>query len=329
MAGTEAAMEEFRLLEEKRNSVLLSEIEQHRWYALAAYLGIPTEVPQGFYGEDGQWYPSAPYYPQVYPSVPVATYAPYGMDAYGQPLDPYSSPEAPPYSPVAQPTQEEEWDISALNEAGPSTPSPSEPLPSVVVDPILLQPPQPAPHFESEAIDLFPIDEPAAETSPLMPEDPISTVSEPSEASVEEIELSAEDEFFHSSSQGNAEAHIVQGEHRVVVHTLTGLVKRGVVRDLDVSDQILPLDPQTGDPVESLNTNELKAIFFMLPPGSTPLPAEGDKVRVTFNDGRQMAGYSSDYTREGLGFFLVPADNRTNTARLFIYKSGIQSVAPH
>ena len=49
-------------------------------------------------------------------------------------------------------------------------------------------------------------------------------------------------------------------------------------------------------------------------------------MRVTFKDGRQVSGYSSDHAGDGTGFFVVPADNRTNTERIFIYRHGVQTL---
>jgi hypothetical protein len=64
----------------------------------------------------------------------------------------------------------------------------------------------------------------------------------------------------------------------------------------------------------------------MLSPGAPPPAQEGAKVRVTFRDGRQVAGFSKDHDRAALGLFVVPADNRTNTARIFVYRHAVQSV---
>ena len=48
---------------------------------------------------------------------------------------------------------------------------------------------------------------------------------------------------------------------------------------------------------------------------------------LTFRDGRQVAGFSDDYTGSDLGFFIVPADNRTNTARIYVFRSSVQGIA--
>jgi hypothetical protein len=119
----------------------------------------------------------------------------------------------------------------------------------------------------------------------------------------------------------------VEGEHRVIIHTVEGQVKRGVIRDTDLLDESIALEHQTGFAPERIPGKRVKAIFFMQAPGARPAQAEGQKIRVTFSDGRQMAGFSQDFKNGGQGFFFIPADNRTNTARIFVYRSNVQAVA--
>lgn len=119
----------------------------------------------------------------------------------------------------------------------------------------------------------------------------------------------------------------VEGEHRVIIHTIEGQVKRGIIRDVDLLDETIALEQQTGFAPERIPGKRVKAIFFMLPAGARQPQAEGQKVRVTFSDGRQMAGFSRDFSGGAQGFFFTPADNRTNTARIFVYRSNVQAVA--
>ncbi len=64
----------------------------------------------------------------------------------------------------------------------------------------------------------------------------------------------------------------------------------------------------------------------MLAAGVRPPQTTGKKLRITFNDGRQVAGFTNHYLGDEDGFFVVPADNRTNTARIFVYRKSVQSV---
>jgi hypothetical protein len=125
---------------------------------------------------------------------------------------------------------------------------------------------------------------------------------------------------------GPASSPMIKGEHKVILHTVEGQVKRGALRDANLGDETVGLEAQPGS-VERVPRPRIKAIFFMLPAGKKAPPPTGDKLRVTFKDGRQLAGYSSDHRSAGLGFFVVPADNRTNTERIFIYRSSVEKLA--
>jgi hypothetical protein len=120
---------------------------------------------------------------------------------------------------------------------------------------------------------------------------------------------------------------LVPGSHRVVIHTVEGQVMRGVLEDADLSAASLGVLPQAGSAPELVGTERVKAIFFMLAPGEKPPAPEGKKVRVTFRDGRQIAGFSPDYAETGPGFFMVPGDTRTNTGRIWVYRASVKQVA--
>ncbi|HUM13740.1 MAG TPA: hypothetical protein VLT82_22525 [Myxococcaceae bacterium] len=118
----------------------------------------------------------------------------------------------------------------------------------------------------------------------------------------------------------------VEGEHRVVLHTLEGQVRRGTVKDLDLLDPVIRL-AQPGRPPEAIAAERVKAIFFMQEPGSAPLPSVGQRIRVGFADGRQIVGFSEDVEAGEQGFFLVPADTRTHTARIYVFRAGVASIS--
>ena len=96
----------------------------------------------------------------------------------------------------------------------------------------------------------------------------------------------------------------VHGEHRVAVHTRGGRTRRGSVKDIDLSKSQFALVPQGGGAAEPIYHAEVKAVFFMLPPGEKPKPPDGGKVRVTFADGRSIEGYR-DGADAKHGFFAV------------------------
>jgi hypothetical protein len=128
-----------------------------------------------------------------------------------------------------------------------------------------------------------------------------------------------------SSESGISQPVNIIGDHRVILHTMEGGVKRGSIRDVDLASAAVELSTSPSSS-ETVPRERVKAIFFMLAPGSrAPMP-EGTKVRVTFRDGRQVAGFSRDHKSLAIGFFVVPADNRTNTERIFIYRHAVSAV---
>ena len=113
----------------------------------------------------------------------------------------------------------------------------------------------------------------------------------------------------------------------MVLHTVDGQVKRGLLVDAALDAVELALVPQGPGAPEIVATDNVKAIFFMLAPGEKSATPEGKKVRVTFRDGRQVAGYSPDYVEGTIGFFMIPADTRTNTGRIWVYQLAVRQVA--
>jgi hypothetical protein len=140
------------------------------------------------------------------------------------------------------------------------------------------------------------------------------------------VPVPAEPEVAEAAGEGTS-ASWIPGVHRVVVHTVEGQVKRGLVEDVDLAAEALSLQAQPSGAVELLPADKVKAVFFMLAPGEQPLAPSGKRVRVTFCDGRQVAGFSPDYREGGPGFFMIPADARTSTGRIWVYHSAVRQVS--
>jgi hypothetical protein len=118
----------------------------------------------------------------------------------------------------------------------------------------------------------------------------------------------------------------IQGEHRVAVHTRGGRTRRGTIKDIDLGKSQFALVPQGGGAAEPVYHAEVKAIFFMLPPGEKPKAPDGGKVRVTFADGRTIEG-SRDGAEAKHGFFLIPSDAaRTNTRRIYVAREATTDI---
>ncbi len=142
-----------------------------------------------------------------------------------------------------------------------------------------------------------------------------------------DVDLGELDEAASPAPGREASSTFVPGEHRVLVQTVEGRVLRGTLTDVDLDASALPLVSSPGAAPEPIAPSRVKAIFFMLLPGGRPPTPEGYKVRVTFRDGKQMAGFSTDEDPGASGFFIVPAESRTGTGRIWIYRRAVQRVS--
>jgi len=105
---------------------------------------------------------------------------------------------------------------------------------------------------------------------------------------------------------------------QVVIAYLDGRRVRGYVFDFSaIKDRcrIFPSANATADQGEVVDLKTLKAIFFLQEPsgdGTTTTrsggPANRRKLEVIFRDGERLEGTTEGFSRERLGFFMVPED---------------------
>jgi hypothetical protein len=263
--------------------------------------------------------------------------------------------QAAPWTAFESDAPAEPWESpAALDPAAPLEPAPGLPAagPPEELDPEEALEPLPEPPLElvpepSGALPLEPLPEEPAEAEPVSlddldtaveidvppeiaaayesPPDPSTRLAfdapEPAVLPTEVVEAEVEP----LPAQPPAAA-VVVGTQRVVVHTLDGEVLRGTLSDARLEAPELELDTGAPGATTLVATAGVKAIFFMLAPGEQAPSPQGQRVRVAFRDGRQVAGFSPDY-REGLaGFFVIPADSRTNTGRIWVYQAAVKQV---
>jgi hypothetical protein len=84
-----------------------------------------------------------------------------------------------------------------------------------------------------------------------------------------------------------------------------------------------------------IEMEDLKAVFFTKDfegnkahqyDYSHEIRGAGRKLRVEFNDGEVIVGYSLAYSADRLGFFLTPADVNGNNERVFVLNDASRSV---
>jgi hypothetical protein len=123
---------------------------------------------------------------------------------------------------------------------------------------------------------------------------------------------------------------------KVVARFRDGRLVRGYTADFHPSRPHLHLsaEPHAGDTL-MLQLSQLKALFFVRDFAGDQNRVDrqdfggalqGRKVAVTFHDGETLLGSTLGYRGEGNGFFVHPADPRSNNLRVFIAPGSTQQV---
>jgi len=125
----------------------------------------------------------------------------------------------------------------------------------------------------------------------------------------------------------SASLHI-QGFYEVVLYTMSGTVKRGTFQNVDLSQPSVPLQT-TPDETEHIAVQHIKAVYFMKP-GDGPCllpPAADARWKVVLHDGRRIEGQLSRPQESANGFFLIPRQEKSPTAYLYINRLAVQEMS--
>jgi hypothetical protein len=126
---------------------------------------------------------------------------------------------------------------------------------------------------------------------------------------------------------------------KVVVRFSCGRVIKGFTQDFFPAKRLFhltPVDDPSGKPIEVF-IEDLKAIFIVLDFAGHPLYRErkkyvagenpsGQKLEVTFIDGEVLVGSTLGYDPERQGFFIFPADPKSNNIRVYVLSSFVEKV---
>jgi hypothetical protein len=135
---------------------------------------------------------------------------------------------------------------------------------------------------------------------------------------------------------GSSAEQRTAGWSMVVLRYLDGRAVRGFCKDFRASRTEFHLWPSVGAPPSQLMIvplSRLKAVFFVRDFDGNPAHVErhtfataphGRKVEITFLDGEVIVGSTLNYRPEGSGFFLCPADPRSNNVRIFVVGASVQ-----
>ena len=129
----------------------------------------------------------------------------------------------------------------------------------------------------------------------------------------------------------------MQIHNRVVARFADGRVVKGTTQDFSVSrDSFHVIPPDVGATPIRVNVPALKAVFFVKDHTGDKDYNEkkafeklvpGRKLQVTFRDGEVLVGSSTAYDAARPGFFMTPADPKSNNDRIFVVMKAVRAVA--
>jgi len=126
---------------------------------------------------------------------------------------------------------------------------------------------------------------------------------------------------------------------KLVVHFNDGNLIKGFTEDFSPSKErfhLIPTDNPSGGAIE-VSAKDLKAVFIVRDfigdsmynerkdyiEGEKP---SGKKVEVTFADGEVLVGSTLGYDPRRQGFFIFPADPKSNNIRVYALFSSVKKV---
>lgn len=130
-------------------------------------------------------------------------------------------------------------------------------------------------------------------------------------------------------------------QNKIVVRYQDGRVSKGFTNNFMPNKDtfhLVPLDAPPGSKPLDVSVKELKAIFFVKDfegdrhyneqkTFDASHPVVGKKIQVIFRDGEKLVGTTQGYQAGRPGFFVFPADKKSNIDRFFVIAAATRSVS--
>ena len=123
--------------------------------------------------------------------------------------------------------------------------------------------------------------------------------------------------------------------NNVVARFKDGTIMKGTTSDFFPNKKEFHLTLMHGE-IVPIDVEKLKALFFVKDLEGNKdhkeeyadvVPGGGRKVRIEFIDGEIVIGFSQGYSPDRQGFFVIPADKRSNNERFFVVASATTKVS--
>ena len=124
------------------------------------------------------------------------------------------------------------------------------------------------------------------------------------------------------------------GKNKVVVRFKDGSVLKGNTSDFLPNKSQFHLESEEGE-VIAVSVEKLKAIFFVkdfvgdkdhVESYKEEMTGYGRKIKVMFADGETIIGYTMGYSPDRPGFYITPAETKSNNERVFVVKSASEEI---
>ena len=128
------------------------------------------------------------------------------------------------------------------------------------------------------------------------------------------------------------------GASAVVARFVDGRVLKGTTHDFAPHKPLFHL-AVSDDPTAralAVPVGALKALFFVRTFEGDPEHVEGNdfekakgqgrKILVTFADGEVLCGFTTGYSKDKQGFFVIPVDPKSNNSRVYAVTTSVKRV---
>ena len=123
-------------------------------------------------------------------------------------------------------------------------------------------------------------------------------------------------------------------DNKVVIRFKDKTLMKGRISDFARNKTVFSLQLLNGK-VKEILTKDLKAVFIVKSFGGDKkynctykdfIPWGGHKIKVEFNDGEVMIGYTPYYPEANQDFFIIPADLQCNNKEVYIVNSATRQI---
>jgi len=122
--------------------------------------------------------------------------------------------------------------------------------------------------------------------------------------------------------------------NKVVVRFKDGSIMKGKTNDFFPNKTSFHLETLNGE-TKTIDVEQLKAFFWVKDfegnknydeDYEDEIAGTGRKIIVKFSDGESIIGYTLGYSQDRQGFFMTPADLKSNNQRIFVVKSASEKI---